>query len=895
MCTLNIMYQLNRTGFGLLQTIFIVLLIIKSIISSNKSNAFISTVPGYPGAVLSFIENKGQWIEEARFKAEIPGGAVFITDKGFVYNFQSSEDMECIHKLTCAKTAERLPEADGSKGYIRHHAYRVNFAGADPSGDYVREGKRSYYYNYFIGSDRARWAGRVGLFEKVVQRNVYKGIDVAIYSVGTALKYDFIVAEGADPGQIVLDFEGVQPQLTPEGHLKIKTSVNEVTEQSPYVYQVVNGQIITVPSRYKLSKGQLTFEFPQGYHPDYVLVIDPVLVFCTHSGRTGSQALANATTHDKAGNLYAGALLSDVGWPTTTGAYQEKPSALADVGINKYNATGTALLYSTYYGGWDADNVHAMIVNDNDELIIAGHTTSTNLPTTTGCYDSTYNGAADIFVARFGQGGDQLLAATYIGGSNLDGEDITSSRSFSDVPEVISPLEIAISATGDTWVVSRTNSNDFPVTANAFQTRNGGEYDGIVFSLNTNCSRLIYSSYIGGSGNDGCFNAVINSEGNIVMCGNTQSDNFPATAGVLHGMAPGGSWDGFVAIVNTQTGALMQSTYLGTPEMDKAFRLQVDAEDNVFVLGTTQGDYPIAPNVYHMPGTTMFIDKLSPTLTRSLLSTRFGNAAGRGLMTPSAFLYDICGNVYVTVFNAQNNMPVTEDAYETAPRSFWFCVFKPAFTDLHYASYFGSTQGDHAEYGIHRFDRQGIVYQAICTNNANFPTTPNAVFPSKKNTGVDNLSFKFDFQIPIVNSRFELLPELSDSGCAPYTVQFVNTSRFADQFTWDFGDGSPLFHDRNATHTFDSPGLYKVALYAQNDTTCNRYDTAYTTIVVLKRPEIEISVRDITLCNFDQQVSIGVNINSSGAKQSIQWGPSEGIVGHDNTASITVNPFVNNV
>src|SRR5690606_5200438 len=108
------------------------------------------------------------------------------------------------------------------------------------------------------------------------------------------------------------------------------------------------------------------------------------------------------------------------------------------------------------------------------------------------------------------------------------------------------------------------------------------------------------------------------------------------------------------------------------------------------------------------------------------------------------------GRVYVSGFNAISGLPTTRDAYQTTSGGFWFCVFEPEFQSLKYASYFGS---GHTHAGIHRFDPAGITYQSVCSSVNNFPITSNAVFPQKRNSGLDNLSFKFDFQSLICISR----------------------------------------------------------------------------------------------------------------------------------------------
>ncbi|MFA6060284.1 MAG: hypothetical protein WC756_18935 [Taibaiella sp.] len=375
------------------------------------TNANAQKVPRTPPAhTMSsfFVENKGQWEPEARFKAELPYGAVFITDQGFVYNFVSREDMERVHELY-----EENKGADVSVEPIRHHAYKVNFEGGSiNSADYSKNQKSKTFFNYFIGNDQSRWVGNAGLYGNVVHQNIYNGIDVSVSTLNQSVKYDFMVAAGADASQITLSFEGVKPVITAKGELQLITSINEVTEKAPYSYQDIEGKRINVPTKYQLNNGKLTFAFPEGYNKAYPLVIDPELTFATYSGGNSASNYSFSTTYDSDGHLYAGAQAYGIGWPVTTGAFQSTWAGSQDVSVNKYSPDGLSLIYSTYYGGSTVDLPHAMMVNEQDELIIVGTTTSNNLPVTTGCYDNTYNNARDIFVAHFNAAGSALIGAT---------------------------------------------------------------------------------------------------------------------------------------------------------------------------------------------------------------------------------------------------------------------------------------------------------------------------------------------------------------------------------------------------------------------------------------------------------------------------------------------------
>ncbi len=868
--------------------------------TKHPASGALPSIPKAEG--LDFIENKGQWVEQAKFKATIPGGVVFLTDKGFVYHYVSQEDKNRIHELTHEQGR------DVSKELVRHHAYRVNFSGANTNIKYVTESKRNNYNNYFIGNDQSKWASNVGLFGKVTQQNVYNGIDIAVYSKKNSMKYDFMVAPGADVNQIAMTFEGVQPELTAEGNIRIKTSVNEVVEQAPYSYQIINGKETPVKSRYKLASGKLSFEFPEGYNHQAALVIDPVLVFATYSGGTNSSNFSVSTTYDQAGNLYAAAYGGD-GWPTTLNAFQDVEGDFTDCCINKYSALGNTLIFSTYYGGAGSDYANAMIVNDQNELLVAGWTSSTNLPTSTGCYDNSLNGSADIFVAHFNATGTGLLGGTYIGGSGSEPTGIAFDGGFFGISSqnTTSPVELNFDENGNIWVVSSTPSNDFPVTANAQQTAfGGGGTDGVIFKMNSTCSNLMYSSYLGGTGDDAIVGINFNSSNNLVICGATKSTNFPTTAGALLTTAPGGTCDGFVTIVNAGTGALMQSTFVGTTGDDQAVNIQLDDNNNIFVLGRTTGAYPVSAGVYSMANADVFIDKLNPTLSASLLSTRVGNPQTGGNFShyfPTAFLHDVCGNTYVAGLNAEPGLPTTADAFQTGHTRFWFVVLEPNFADILFGSYFGalvsSNFPDHTHVGVNRLDPEGVVYHSVCANapTGTFPTTPGSYAPSKQNSGQDIISFKFDFEATGVSSDFNLDPTVNgnDTGCAPYTVKFHNTSTSSETYIWDFGDGTPTATDTNPTHTFTAPGTYEVILYAHADSSCITDDTAYMTITVLKTELPDIVVNDTTLCSFQQSIQIGVQINNPSPNNTILWQPATGILSNPTLAQITVDPSLNNL
>lgn len=872
---------------------------------------------------LVFITNKGQWADSIRYAVMLPGGQMNLTTNGFDYYWLSQEDMK-----RCVELIETGRQADSQ--VVHGHNYQIRFLGANKTVNDTGLEKRSRYINYYYGKDSSQWKSHIPLYGKVMQHNIYNGIDLAVYSKGQSLKYDFIVAAGAQPSSIQLAYNGVQPEILPTGQLKISSTVSEVIQQAPYAYQIINGQEIAVACHFTIDSNQVSFSFPNGYDSSQTLIIDPELIFATYSGAGDffSGYFSFCSTYDQNGCLYAaGNPVRGLGWlqapqwPTTPGAFQTQWTTIYEpmVCINKYNASGSNLLFSTYYGGGGpADIPHSMVVNDQNELIMAGSTGSFNLPITQGCFDSTKSGGTDIFIAHFTEDGSGLIGATYVGGNignSINGIDMFSTFGLSAASQnKTSPIELALDTAGNIWAVCNTSTIDFPVTANAFQPAfGGGNADGVVFGLNPTCSQMLYGSYIGGNNTDAGYGIQMNHAGNLVICGATKSSDFPTTSLAYKPTAPGNSeWDGFAAVINPVNGSLINATYLGTNEADQAVNVQIDGYDNIYILGRTLGNYPVSPNVYNMPETDLFVQKLNYNLSSSLLTTRLGNLQSDSTrFFPMSFLVDNCTNVYVTGVTQDYkvplaNMPLTPNAYQDTVGNFWFCVLKPNFSDLLYATYYGRTDdtaqginGDHVHVGTYHMDPQGILYQSLCVNSESYPgTSPQSWSQFNQNTvGQDILSFKFAFQLAGVDAgAIGLANGQNDSSCAPYTVQFENNSTMAMDYTWDFGDGSPVSHDSIPSHTYQQAGTFTVSLHAHNDTTCIEDDTSYTTITIFnpQAPDINL-ITDTLICETTDSVHLSVTINNPSSHNRILWEPAIGIPGSRTGSSVTIVPGQNSL
>ena len=246
---------------------------------------------------------------------------------------------------------------------------------------------------------------------------------------------------------------------------------------------------------------------------------------------------------DSAGNAYVTGLTNSTDFPVTTGAFQTTygggGSGDYDAFVTKVNATGTGLVYSTYFGGIGYDLGNGIAVNSSGYAYVAGYTDSSNFPITTGAFQTTFSGeASDVFVTKLNATGTGLVYSTYLGGSSTDLE-----------------YGMAVDPSGNAYVTGFTNSINFPVTADALQSANGGGGDAFVTKLNATGTGLVYSTYLGGSDQDYGRGIAVDLSGSAYVTGFTRSNNFPVTTGAFQ-TTFGGVADAFVVKMSLTNGVV---------------------------------------------------------------------------------------------------------------------------------------------------------------------------------------------------------------------------------------------------------------------------------------------------------------------------------------------------
>ena len=812
------------------------------------------------------------------FKAQMSTATLFLERDCFTIVVEDPSNPNLQHRHKHNHPEEQT--AHYTHDVYRSHAYRMTFVGAKKAKVAGHE-RLDTYDNYYLGNDPKHWASEVRHYLKVSYTDLYNGIGLNVYSAENALKYDFVVAPKADPSQIVMRYDGIEKLILQNGNIAVRTSVADIIELKPYAYQIVDGRKVEIKAEYVLKGNTVRIQLGD-YDKTRELVIDPFLIFSTYTGSKPDN-WGTTAAYDSYKNTYSAGLVFGAQYPVSLGSYCGSYSGNSDIGIFKFDSLGTQRLYATYLGGSQADMPHSMFVNAFDELVIYGTTGSSNFPTSVTAYDRTFNGGtyiyyegseipfpngSDIFVCRFNSTGTQLQASTFIGGSGNDGLNFRHEYNSSGTLMLGNDSlyynygdgargELITDDLNNIYVGTTTMSTDFPTTANCFQDSSGGRQDAIVFKLDYNLSHLMWSSYLGGSGDDAVYSIDVDTNYNLLVCGGTNSHDFPVTPGCYRPNYMGGSADGFVAKISYYGNELMASTFFGSYAYDQCYFVRTGKKNDVFLFGQTaaSGNTMIYNAYYNRPNSGQFLARLKPNLDTLVWSTVFGSGRGTPDLSPTAFAADICNRVYAAgwgrVFagyylNGQTwawntwgttGLPTTADAYQSTTDGQDFYIFSLAAdaSSIEYATFFGESHttgggNDHVDGGTSRFDRLATLYQAACAscgNTDHFPTTANAWSDSNRSTNCNNAVFRFSVAEDFPVAEF-VAPS---SGCVPYTVTFHNTGR-GDSYAWDFGDGTTSTQ-ANPSHTFSAPGTYRVRLIAYMTGGCRDADTMTREVMVL--------------------------------------------------------------
>lgn len=827
------------------------------------------------GSNFLFTENKGQWDSRVKFLGELNAGALFLEPNGYTVLLHNPSELQNIlhrhHAGAKKDTGSLNMNLQEEPDVLHSHAYRVEFLGANRNVQILPEKQEQGISNYFIGDDPSHWAAHCNSFTVVTYKNIYPNIDLRFYSNEGQLKYDFIIFPGGDANKIALKFEGADALKLTHKEVVIHTSVGDVKELAPYSYQFnkETNERSKLDCRYRLTDKNVIHFAVSEYVKNQTLIIDPTLVFATFSGSRADNWGYSATP-GPGGTTYFAGIVFGTGFPVSTGAFQTNYAGGSqqkiDIGIMKLSADGTKRLFATYLGGNGDEYPHSLISDGDGNLIVLGRTYSSNYPVTTPVVGQ--GGSADIFVTKLSADGSSLIGSMRIGGTGADGVNIESQhqtgnhRSYSLIRNYgdDSRSEVVLDGADNIYIASNTQSANFPVTSGVFQSSfGGGLQDGVVMKINPSCNKILFSSFLGGSKEDGAYVLALQTNSNdIYVAGATASIDFPGNSyNSVQPVFAGGVADGFVAIVSNDGTVLKKKTYLGTGAVDIIYGIQFDKAGFPYVMGTTRGDWPVLNAAFVNAGAKQFVSKLQPDLSAFVYSTTFGTKNVLPNISPVAFMVDRCENVYVSGWGGYIipgedpygqagtlGMPVTPDAIKktTDGYDFYFIVIQKNASKLLYGTFYGQNGGninDHVDGGTSRYDANGVIYQAICANcggGAVWPTTPGSWSPKNGSKECNLAVVKIAFDFNGVGSGVKVYSnnKIDSSGCAPFTITLKDTVLNAVSYEWNFGDGSPDLKTTNAdvTYTYSAVGFYKVRLIAIDSTTCNIRDTSYATVIV---------------------------------------------------------------
>ena len=688
------------------------------------------------------------------------------------------------------------------------------------------------YYNYFCGGEGVTSYAGIHPVQRVVYENLWDGIDLIVTSQGSHFKYEFIVKPNADPSQIAWNYDGLDTMLLQKGDLVLSNSIGKYLDRVPIAYQLNNGRMSEIEIAYSLSNKKVSFSIGAFISAD-TLIIDPVLVASTFVGSTSTQN-----------------------------------------GVELWG----------YHAGYDQEG----------NILLASMPSEPVFSATTGAFLMNFSGGyVDIGISKFDPNGNELLWASYLGGS---GNETPSTFVCSNLNEV--------------YLCGTTTSPDFPIASNGFDTSIGGFMDIFIVKISEDGSVLMGSTYLGGNFGEGShltlpdnlnsFNAnsfglastlegnvvlgagvlnipyspinlfsdsnslggmdacvfsmsedlsslqwctVLSSSGvdyisdievridnAIVMCGGTNGSDFPFNDSAYSENTSGG-YEGWAAVLSANGDELMAGTYFGSTDSEELNMIDLDEENNIWVTGVSNGIIPQSSGVYANENSSFFIAEFSEDLSNLLISTKIGgNDPEENAFQVKGFMVDKCGRVYVSGHGYLENL----DSFDLTPDAFatiggFYC----AVYEPNMASLqFGTLfGGDHNDGGISQYDNKGVVYQAVCSCSFLAETLFTAL-PDAYDSEQSPSCEAAVYKIDFESpSVVSSFTYSPQTNCLPYNMLFNNWSDSAT-YQWNFGDGSgwQSIQDSSFSFSFTQSGDNLVQLVAYDINSCNVWDTMKTVI-----------------------------------------------------------------
>ena len=750
---------------------------------------------------LSFEENQGQTDARVKFLVRGNGYTVFLT-----------KNQTTTLRLTAPAQAPALPRDHASRSSTgvappkgSDAVVRLALVGSNPHAEAEGVDLQPGRSNYFIGNNPARWHHNVPHYARVKYRGVYPGVDLVYYGNQGQLESDYVLAPGANPGQIELRVDGARSlKLDSQGDLVLATASGDVLLRKPRAYQEIAGGRQEIPTSYIQRGPHLVGIRVSGYDSRQPLIIDPVMVYSTYLGGTKTDTVS-AIAVDSAGNAYVTGSTVSTDFPTTSGVLQpaflgNAASTAHEVFVTELNPIGTALVYSTFLGGTTSgpsENGAGIAVDASGNAFITGTTVASDFPLTPGAFQSVVLGTGGTaFLTELNPTGSALVYSSYFGGSGGDAAQ-----------------GIALDASGIAYITGTTTSFNFPITlspTSAFQTTNnsanGAAFISKIDTTKTGTGSLVYSTYLGGGGGNAGTAIAVDSSAKVYVTGFTSATDFPIPAGVnTFQTAIKGTTNAFVVRLDTTvsgSSSLLYSTYLGgtgsgtkNGAPDEGHGIAVDPNFNVYVAGTTGStDFPVTSGAFQIINKsafpiTAFVARLDTTTTGSASEVYGTYLGGTGFEQGFAIALDSAKNAYVTGLTSSAGFPITLGAPQTVlngVQSAYVSVLNPTGSTLVFSTFWGGEATD-IGFGI-ALDTASppSIYLTGTTTSHNPPFVTSAT-AFQKNLNASKDAFVVKFSPASSAGSVSLAP-----GSLTFGSQTVNTTSTAQTVTLTNGTNSAL-------------------------------------------------------------------------------------------------------
>jgi hypothetical protein len=726
---------------------------------SNTPSAHVD--PDFGKVPLSFEPNQGQTDAKVQFLSRGQGYALFLTPGEAVLELQKSGGKK-------VDAAQALPTPS---------VLRMTLVGADAKAAVSGAQPLPGTSNYFIGNDSSKWKTAVPTYQRVAYSAVYPGVDLVYYGNQRQLEYDFVVAPGADAAKIAIQFTGANPAIDKVGDLVLAVQGEEARFHKPVVYQPDGDRKVSVAGSYQIADGKVGFSLGT-YDHSKPLVIDPILSYLTYIGGSGSD-LINSIAVDSAGSVYIVGTTSSSDFPVKNAYTATDPNTIAAsnplaIFVSKCNATGTALIYSTYLGSNEYTYGNGIAVDSSGDAYVVGYTTYGTYPVTAGAFQTlcgaefdqttgkrkngcTGAGQGDVggVLTKLNPTGTALVYSTYYSGDNYN---------------VINA--VAVDASGQAYVTGSTNTYNYsgvpagvlgdqclPTTAGAVQTceadsTGGGTRNfGFVAKFDAAGANLLYGSLLGPTTSAQSTtkgNAIAVDAAGFAYIGGSTYNNLYTTTGAFQTSTTGanGTAHAFAAKFDTVGKKIVYSTFLtgtdNTSNVGEAVTgMAADASGNAYVAGyTSEHSFPTTSGSFQPQfaagnGGGGFISKINPTGSALVWSSLLGDAPGTGVNSGgNAYINGLTlgpdGSVYVAGQTNGGGFPAVNPLFSVSNNTGFVSRVSADGTKLLFSTPFGSSTGSSdILYGI-AVDPSGNIYFGGQSNDNSLPVTPGAFQTTNK-------------------------------------------------------------------------------------------------------------------------------------------------------------------